>query len=90
MCRAVRFDESLERLPTAEELALLATASLKDEANLFPKPGLVNWRSSGSHTDMTIEMMHASVDAISSSFRQWPMQRRKSIEIIRSLSQHFE
>lgn len=69
MCRAVRFDESLERLPTAEELALLATASLKDEANLFPKPGLVNWRSSGSHTDMTIEMMHASVDAISSSFK---------------------
>lgn len=50
MCRAVRFDESLERLPTAEELALLAAASLKDEANLFPKPGLVNWRSSGSHT----------------------------------------
>lgn len=69
MCRAVRFDESLERLPTAEELALLAAASLKDEANLFPKPGLVNWRSSGSHTDMTIEMMHASVDAISSSFK---------------------
>lgn len=69
MCRAVRFDESLERLPTAEELALLAAASLKDEANLFPKPGLVNWRSPGSHTDMTIEMMHASVDAISSSFK---------------------
>ena len=29
MCRAVRFDESLERLPTAEELALLATASFE-------------------------------------------------------------
>ncbi|OLA95050.1 MAG: malonate decarboxylase acyl carrier protein [Sutterella sp. 54_7] len=42
---------------------------MKDESNLFPKPGLVNWRSSGSHTDMTIEMMHASVDAISSSFK---------------------
>ncbi len=66
---ALRPEAAEESLPSPEELALLAAASLKDEANLFPKPGLVDWVSPGSHEDMTIGMMHASIDAISPGFR---------------------
>ncbi|MFJ4065701.1 triphosphoribosyl-dephospho-CoA synthase [Pseudomonas sp. NPDC089996] len=54
----------------AEQLADLAVEALIDEADLSPKPGLVDRRSSGAHTDMTLALMHASALAL------WPCLRQ--------------
>jgi len=53
-----------------ETIAQLAVESLVDEANLTPKPGLVDRKSTGSHTDMTIETMLCSAHALKETFRQ--------------------
>lgn len=53
-----------------ETIAQLSVDSLIDEANLTPKPGLVDRISVGSHTDMTIETMHCSANALKETFRQ--------------------
>ncbi|AVD83484.1 triphosphoribosyl-dephospho-CoA synthase [Pseudomonas sp. SWI6] len=53
-----------------EHLADLAVAALIDEADLSPKPGLVDRRSSGAHNDMTLSLMHASAMAL------WPCLRQ--------------
>ncbi|WP_313455196.1 triphosphoribosyl-dephospho-CoA synthase [Pseudomonas sp.] len=53
-----------------EYLADLAVAALIDEANLSPKPGLVDRRSSGAHGDMSLALMHASALALWPCFRQ--------------------
>ncbi len=58
------------QLPLAERLADLATEALIDEADLSPKPGLVDRRSSGAHSDMTLALMHASALAL------WPCLRQ--------------
>ncbi|WP_414703982.1 triphosphoribosyl-dephospho-CoA synthase, partial [Pseudomonas sp. UBA2628] len=42
-----------------DHLADLAVEALIDEAELSPKPGLVDRRSNGAHTDMTLALMHA-------------------------------
>ena len=54
----------------ADQLADLAVEALIDEADLSPKPGLVDRRSSGAHTDMTLALMHASALAL------WPCLRQ--------------
>ena len=54
----------------ADRLADLAVEALIDEADLSPKPGLVDRRSSGAHADMTLAMMHASALAL------WPCLRQ--------------
>ena len=54
----------------AEHLADVAVEALIDEADLSPKPGLVDRRSSGAHTDMTLALMHASALAL------WPCLRQ--------------
>jgi len=54
----------------ADQLADLAVAALIDEADLSPKPGLVDRRSSGAHTDMTLPLMHASALSL------WPCLRQ--------------
>lgn len=41
-------------------LADLAVEALIDEADLSPKPGLVDRRGSGAHTDLHLGLMHAS------------------------------
>jgi triphosphoribosyl-dephospho-CoA synthase len=65
---------SLQALPLADQLADqladLAVESLIDEAELSPKPGLVDRRSSGAHSDMTLALMHASALAL------WPCLRQ--------------
>jgi triphosphoribosyl-dephospho-CoA synthase len=39
-------------------------AALRAEAELTPKPGLVDQRGSGAHTDMDMGMLLASADAL--------------------------
>ncbi|MDZ3991474.1 triphosphoribosyl-dephospho-CoA synthase [Pseudomonas sp. Teo4] len=54
----------------ADHLADLAVEALIDEADLSPKPGLVDRRSSGAHSDMSLSLMHASALAL------WPCLRQ--------------
>mgnify|MGYP003338520619 CR=1 FL=1 len=44
--------------PLATALARAAVLSLRDELALAPKPGLVSFVDSGSHTDMEIGRAH--------------------------------
>ena len=53
-----------------DRLADLAVEALIDEADLSPKPGLVDRRSNGAHADMTLPLMHASALAL------WPCLRQ--------------
>jgi triphosphoribosyl-dephospho-CoA synthase len=48
------------QLSLSECLADLAVEALIDEADLSPKPGLVDKRGSGAHTDLHLGLMHAS------------------------------
>jgi triphosphoribosyl-dephospho-CoA synthase len=56
--------------PDAEEIATLATASLKREVATYPKPGLVSPVDQGSHRDMDAAMMDRSADALAPYFAQ--------------------
>ena len=51
----------------AEQLADLAVEALIDEADLSPKPALVDRRGSGAHSDLHLGLMHASALSL------WPM-----------------
>ncbi|RMR06028.1 putative 2--3'-dephosphocoenzyme-A synthase [Pseudomonas savastanoi pv. glycinea] len=51
----------------AEQLADLAVDALIDEADLSPKPALVDRRGSGAHSDLHLGLMHASALSL------WPM-----------------
>ena len=57
-------------IPLTDHLADQAVESLIDEAELSPKPGLVDRRSSGAHSDMTLALMHASALSL------WPCLRQ--------------
>ena len=46
------------------QIADLAVAAIRAEADLTPKPGLVDQRGSGAHSDMDLAMLHASADAL--------------------------
>lgn len=48
------------QLTLSDCLADLAVEALIDEADLSPKPGLVDRRGSGAHTDLHLGLMHAS------------------------------
>ncbi|BFN26061.1 2-(5''-triphosphoribosyl)-3'-dephosphocoenzyme-A synthase [Pseudomonas sp. SCT] len=50
----------------AERLADLAVQALIDEADLSPKPGLVDRRGNGAHDDLHLGLMHASAQSL------WP------------------
>src|SRR5450830_70427 len=54
-------------LSLAERLADLAVDALIDEADLSPKPALVDRRGNGAHTDLHLGLMHASALSL------WPM-----------------
>jgi len=41
-------------------IADAAVRALLEEADLTPKPGLVDTRGSGAHADMDLEMLHRS------------------------------
>jgi triphosphoribosyl-dephospho-CoA synthase len=53
-----------------ERLAHLAVTALIDEAELTPKPGLVDRESTGAHTDLTIELMLRSAHALHDTFAE--------------------
>ena len=50
--------------PTSQLIADLAVTALHDEVDLTPKPGLVDLRGPGAHTDMSRDMLHVSADAL--------------------------
>jgi triphosphoribosyl-dephospho-CoA synthase len=52
----------------SEWLAELAWQSLIAEAELTPKPGLVDGRGSGSHSDLSLDLMRRSAEAIAPYF----------------------
>ncbi|WP_236209289.1 triphosphoribosyl-dephospho-CoA synthase [Pseudomonas tohonis] len=56
-------------LPLAEWLADQAVDALIDEADLSPKPALVDRRGSGAHTDLHLGLMHASALALWPAFK---------------------
>ena len=49
-------------------LADLAVRALRDEAELTPKPGLVDRRGGGAHADMDLAMLLASAEALRPAF----------------------
>lgn len=53
----------------AERLAELAVQALIDEADLSPKPGLVDRRGSGAHSDLHLGLMHASANSLWPAFK---------------------
>ena len=53
-----------------ELIASCAVESLIDEVNTTPKPGLVDRRNNGSHTDMTVADFIASANALKPYFAQ--------------------
>ena len=57
---------------TLDALAIadLAVAVLHDEADLTPKPGLVDGRGPGTHADMSLAMLHDSADALHLAFAE--------------------
>lgn len=59
----------LADLDMADAIAAAATLALRDEAALYPKPGLVSPVDSGSHRDMDYDHFVASIAALSPYFR---------------------
>src|SRR5580658_1588736 len=55
-------------LGRSEWLSELAWQSLIAEAELTPKPGLVDGRGSGSHSDLSLDLMRRSANAIAPYF----------------------
>jgi triphosphoribosyl-dephospho-CoA synthase len=62
--------QQLDALFRSEWLGELARQSLIAEAELTPKPGLVDGRSSGSHSDLSLDLMRRSADAIAPYFTE--------------------
>lgn len=58
----------------AMQLANLATQALIDEARLSPKPGLVDRRSSGAHTDLTLNLMEKSAYSLADAFYEMALR----------------
>jgi triphosphoribosyl-dephospho-CoA synthase len=56
----------LARTSIAEQ----AVAAIRAEADLTPKPGLVDRRGSGAHTDMVLAMLHASAESLRAAFNE--------------------
>jgi triphosphoribosyl-dephospho-CoA synthase len=78
----------------AERLAELARQALVAEAELTPKPGLVDRRGSGAHSDLSLDIMRRSASAIAPYFADMatasrfmpigPLLRTKAAEIGRA------
>ena len=64
------FNLQAKTLTLADRLADLAVDALIDEADLSPKPALVDRRGSGAHTDLHLGLMHASALALWPAFKE--------------------
>lgn len=65
-----RIQPASENPDPVERLADLAVDALIDEADLSPKPALVDRRGSGAHTDLHLGLMHASALALWPAFKE--------------------
>lgn len=54
-------------------LASLAAKALEQEVRLTPKPGLVDQRNTGAHSDMDLPLFLRSIDVLTPYFRQLTM-----------------
>jgi triphosphoribosyl-dephospho-CoA synthase len=54
----------------AHGTAELAVAALHTEIDLSPKPGLIDRRGPGAHTDMTLAMLHDSAESLHAALRE--------------------
>jgi triphosphoribosyl-dephospho-CoA synthase len=54
---------------SSASLAALATQALIAEVELTPKPGLVDRRGSGAHTDLSLDLMRRSAESLEPSFQ---------------------
>ncbi|WP_122469188.1 triphosphoribosyl-dephospho-CoA synthase [Pseudomonas viridiflava] len=61
--------QTLQPVSLPEHLADLAVDALMDEANLSPKPALVDRRGNGAHTDLHLGLMHASALSLWPTFK---------------------
>jgi triphosphoribosyl-dephospho-CoA synthase len=59
---------SAATLLTSSAIAELAVAAIRAEADLTPKPGLVDQRGRGAHSDMNLSMLHRSAESLRTSF----------------------
>jgi triphosphoribosyl-dephospho-CoA synthase len=66
----IKSSQQLNAQARSEWLSELAWQSLIAEAELTPKPGLVDGRGSGSHLDLSLHLMRRSADAIAPYFTQ--------------------
>jgi triphosphoribosyl-dephospho-CoA synthase len=57
-------------LSLADRLADLAVEALIDEADLSPKPALVDRRGNGAHSDLHLGLMHASALSLWPAFKE--------------------
>ena len=64
------FNLQAKPLSLADRLADLAVDALIDEADLSPKPALVDRRGNGAHTDLHLDLMHASALALWPAFKE--------------------
>jgi triphosphoribosyl-dephospho-CoA synthase len=74
---AMKPSQNRDAFARPEQLARLAWQSLVAEAELTPKPGLVDRRSSGSHSDLSLELMRKSADAIAPYLRPQKYRRTR-------------
>ncbi|MDF2490251.1 MAG: citG [Pseudomonas sp.] len=64
------FNLHTRAVSTSERLADFAVEALIDEADLSPKPALVDKRGSGAHCDLHLGLMHASALALWPCFKE--------------------
>lgn len=64
------FNLQSKPLSLAERLADLAVGALIDEADLSPKPALVDRRGNGAHSDLHLGLMHASALSLWPAFKE--------------------
>jgi triphosphoribosyl-dephospho-CoA synthase len=70
---------SAATLLTSTSIADLAVAAIRAEADLTPKPGLVDQRGCGAHTDMDLAILHASAESLRTSFTECASAAKQSI-----------
>ncbi|ACO77261.1 triphosphoribosyl-dephospho-CoA synthase [Azotobacter vinelandii CA] len=79
------FIATIPRPSLAERFADLAVGALIDEAELSPKPALVDRRGSGAHRDLDLKLMHASARALWPAFHAMAEAARSLAELDRPL-----
>ena len=75
------FNLQPKTLSLAERLADLAVDALIDEADLSPKPALVDRRGNGAHTDLHLGLMHASALSLWPAFKEMAQAAVESGEV---------